>query len=166
MGKKYIGEFKNGIRHGYGTTFFTRGDVYVGEYNNGKRHGLGVFEWENGNRFIGYFKNGKEDGYALKFEKSWGGKSRMLLSNWKNGKLESGSVEDVGNKTGCLKGKCNNGSDNGIYVSQNRLVLGNTNKSIILMKKYSRELGYQSSTLVKCLFGRCSWQSFRKRASQ
>ena len=50
-------------------------------------------------------------------------------------------MEDVGNKTGCLKGKCNNGSDNGIYVSQNRLVLGNTNKSIILIKKYSKELG-------------------------
>mgnify|MGYP007000133668 len=57
------------------------------------------------------------------------------------GKLEIGSVEEVGNKTGCLKGKCNNGSDNGIYVSQNRLVLGNTNTSIILIKKYSRELG-------------------------
>ena len=74
----------------------------MGEYNNGKGMALGI-EWENGNRFIGYFKNGKEDGYALKFEKSWGGKSRMLLSNWKNGKLESGSVEDV-DKTGCLKG--------------------------------------------------------------
>ena len=140
-GQIYIGEFKNGIRHGFGTTYFTRGDVYVGEYNNGKRHGFGVFEWESGNRFIGSFKNGKEDGYALKFEKGWSGKSRILLSNWKDGKMENGSVEDVRNKTGCLKGKCNNGSDNGIYVSQNRLALGNTNKSIILIKKYSRELG-------------------------
>ena len=139
-GQKYIGEFKNGIRHGYGITFFVRGDVYVGKYDKGERHGLGVFEWKNGNRFLGNFKNGKEDGYALKFEKSWGGKSRMLLSKWKEGKLEIGSVEEVGNKTGCLKGKCNNGSDNGIYVSQNRLVLGNTNTSIILIKKYSREL--------------------------
>ena len=33
-----------------------------------------------GRKLTGYFKNGKEDGYALKFEKSWGGKSRMLLS--------------------------------------------------------------------------------------
>ena len=49
-GQKYIGEFKNGIRHGYGTTFFTRGDVYVGEYNNGKRHGL---EYLNGKMEIG-----------------------------------------------------------------------------------------------------------------
>ena len=44
-GQKYIGEFKNGIRHGYGTTFFTRGDVYLGEYNNGKRHGFGAVSY-------------------------------------------------------------------------------------------------------------------------
>ena len=138
-GQEYVGEFKNGVSHGYGQTMFRGGAVYIGEYNNGKRDGFGVFEWKNGNRFIGKFKNGKEDGYALKFEKNWGmstGPTRILTSKWRDGELETGSVEEVGSKTGCLRGECDKSSENGIYVSKNRLVFGNTNKAILITKNY------------------------------
>ncbi|MDC1369137.1 caspase family protein [Cyclobacteriaceae bacterium] len=136
-GQEYVGEFKNGVSHGYGQTWFNGGAVYIGEYNNGERHGFGVFDWKNGNRFIGKFKNGKEDGYALKFEKNGGavtGTSRILTSKWRDGELEIGSVEEIGSKTGCLRGKCDKSSENGIYVSQNRFVFGNTNKAILITK--------------------------------
>ena len=134
-GQEYIGEFKNGNSHGYGQTMYSDGAIYVGEYNNGVRHGLGVFIWKNGNRFIGKFKNGKEDGYALKIEEI-----RTLTNKWKDGELEKGSVEEIGYMIGCLKGKCDKDSKDGIYVSQGRFVVGNINKAIILTKSKQQEI--------------------------
>ena len=57
-GGKYMGEFKNNKRHGYGAYTWASGNKYVGEYKNGKIHGQGTFsrpdgtiihsgEWEN-----------------------------------------------------------------------------------------------------------------------
>ena len=143
-GQEYVGEFKNGKEHGYGQTMFSRYAIYIGEYNNGQRHGFGVYGWGNGNRYIGEFKNGLYHGYALKFEQSGGvvtGKSRILASKWKDGELEIGSVEEVGNKTGCIRGKCDKGSEEGIYVGQDRLfVFGNMNKAVILTKSNYPEI--------------------------
>ncbi len=64
-GHNYVGEFKNGNFHGYGTLIFPEGHKYVGEFKDGKFHGQGYFsimnpnmgghywswydgEWENG----------------------------------------------------------------------------------------------------------------------
>ena len=41
-GDYYIGEFKNGDRHGHGTYSFNDGRKYVGEYENNKRKGKGI----------------------------------------------------------------------------------------------------------------------------
>jgi len=35
-GRKYVGEWKNGKKHGQGTYAFANGDKYVGEYKDGK----------------------------------------------------------------------------------------------------------------------------------
>ena len=37
-GTKYVGEFKNGKRHGHGTLTYSDGAKYVGEYKDGKQH--------------------------------------------------------------------------------------------------------------------------------
>ena len=42
-GDKYVGNFKNGKKHGQGTYTNANGDKHVGEYNNGKRHGQGTY---------------------------------------------------------------------------------------------------------------------------
>ena len=41
---KYIGEFKNGEREGYGRFQDPNGDEYVGQWERGERHGEGVLK--------------------------------------------------------------------------------------------------------------------------
>ena len=49
QGDHYQGEFKNGLKHGFGMYFFSNGDKYVGEYQYGKREGKGTYAFSNGN---------------------------------------------------------------------------------------------------------------------
>lgn len=48
QGDHYQGEFKNGLKHGFGIYFFANGDKYVGEYQYGKRDGKGTYTFSNG----------------------------------------------------------------------------------------------------------------------
>ena len=48
QGDHYQGEFKNGLKHGFGMYFFSNGDKYVGEYQYGKREGKGTYSFTNG----------------------------------------------------------------------------------------------------------------------
>ena len=41
-GDKYVGEWKDGNKHGQGTYTYADGDKYVGELKDGKRHGRGT----------------------------------------------------------------------------------------------------------------------------
>ena len=43
-GNKYVGEFKDGWRHGQGTETYANGNKYVGEWKDSKRHGQGMQE--------------------------------------------------------------------------------------------------------------------------
>ena len=42
-GAKYVGEWKDGKRHGQGTATFANGDSYVGEWKDDKYHGQGTY---------------------------------------------------------------------------------------------------------------------------
>ena len=58
----YIGEFKEGVRDGYGTLYKKdyRKPLYDGEFKDGEYNGLGVLYDDNGEIvFNGRFKNGK-----------------------------------------------------------------------------------------------------------
>ena len=51
-GEKYVGEFRDGKKHGRGAYSWAEksknnsdGDIYVGEFNDGKQHGRGTFIW-------------------------------------------------------------------------------------------------------------------------
>ena len=44
----YIGELKNGKRHGKGTYYWNAGDKYEGEWKNGKRNGYGIMTFADG----------------------------------------------------------------------------------------------------------------------
>ena len=65
-GTKYVGEHKNGKRHGQGTHTWASdmflGDKYVGEWKDGKQHGQGTYTWANGNKYVGKFKDAKRNG--------------------------------------------------------------------------------------------------------
>ncbi len=58
-GNRYVGQFKNGKRHGYGSYQFANGDRYEGEYEEGRREGFGSYQFKKGDRYVGYFSNGK-----------------------------------------------------------------------------------------------------------
>jgi len=58
-GRKYVGEFKNGERHGQGTFTFPNGEIYVGEFKDGLFHGKGSITLKDGTETIGIFKNGE-----------------------------------------------------------------------------------------------------------
>ena len=84
--QKYVGEFKNGKRHGQGTLYLTLGTVlkgtwkndqivegtatfpdgkqYTGTWEFGYRHGKGEMIYPDGRVYTGEFKEGKRTGYG------------------------------------------------------------------------------------------------------
>ena len=64
-GDKYEGEFKNGIREGYGIYYYSNGDKFEGEFKNEIREGFGVFYFSDGILYEGEFKNGIIEGYGI-----------------------------------------------------------------------------------------------------
>ena len=66
-GSTYIGDFKNGLKHGKGRWQKGEGkqiSVYEGDYVNDKKEGFGVFRWASGNVYEGSFKGDERDGHG------------------------------------------------------------------------------------------------------
>lgn len=42
-GKKYEGDFRDGLAHGRGTLTHANGDIYMGEYQTDECHGYGAY---------------------------------------------------------------------------------------------------------------------------
>ena len=61
---KYVGDFKNGNRHGQGAETFAS-EKYVGGFKNGKYHGHGTFTSSKG-EYVGAFKDGLFNGHGIK----------------------------------------------------------------------------------------------------
>ncbi|MDC3141173.1 trypsin-like peptidase domain-containing protein, partial [Alphaproteobacteria bacterium] len=61
-GDKFIGNFKKGKRHGKGKFFYKDGSKYIGDYKNGLRHGKGVATYVSGSKYIGEYRKGKANG--------------------------------------------------------------------------------------------------------
>lgn len=56
-----------GDRHGYGKATLENGDEYRGEYKNGVRHGYGeyTFHDKNGAKYTGYYSDNKKNGTGI-----------------------------------------------------------------------------------------------------
>jgi hypothetical protein len=52
----YVGDYKDGLEHGLGKTFFGHKRRHEGEYLNGKMHGCGKMYYKNGSMFQGKYK--------------------------------------------------------------------------------------------------------------
>ena len=61
-GKKYVGEYKDGKWHGKGTYTSSYGSKYVGEWKDDKRNGQGTYTYANGDKYVGEYKNAKRNG--------------------------------------------------------------------------------------------------------
>lgn len=79
---KYVGEYKNGKRHGHGTYIWACGHKYVGEWKDGKRHGKGEYTSANGNRYVGEWKDGLANGEG---EYTWSNGNKYIGA-WVDGK--------------------------------------------------------------------------------
>ena len=49
------------------TLKYEGGDFYIGETKNGKRHGQGIYHWSNGNYWYGTFSENYRQGYGALF---------------------------------------------------------------------------------------------------
>ena len=71
-GSKYVGEFKDGLFHGQGTTSYAnatlssgiKGSKYVGEFKDGLFHGHGTLVLTDGTQYTGDWKEGKRHGHG------------------------------------------------------------------------------------------------------
>jgi hypothetical protein len=61
-GGKYVGEWKDGLRHGQGTRIYASGGKYVGEWKDGKRNGQGTYTRAKGDKYVGGWKGGWKHG--------------------------------------------------------------------------------------------------------
>ena len=59
------GYFQKDHKQGYGVYKFENGDVYAGEWKDGLRHGYGVLNYQDsGAKFSGFWENDKRTGKA------------------------------------------------------------------------------------------------------
>ena len=53
----FIGEFKNGMKHGKGTIHYYNGDKFVGEFEDGEKNGKGKFTYSSGETSSGTWED-------------------------------------------------------------------------------------------------------------
>jgi len=61
-GNRYVGEFRQGLKHGKGRDMLASGTVYDGDFVNGFWEGQGTLETGTGGTYVGEFKQGMLSG--------------------------------------------------------------------------------------------------------
>ena len=91
-GSVYIGNYKDGRRHGKGTFTWENGNKYKGNWQNGKMSGIGTYIWKNGIKDVGEFKNGALNGFAIRYDE----KGKILKEGiWKDDKFLYAKKESI-----------------------------------------------------------------------
>ncbi|OHS96369.1 hypothetical protein TRFO_10047 [Tritrichomonas foetus] len=62
---KYVGEWKNGKKHGKGRFFIGQNSYYEGEFKDGEINGVGDRYYPNGSHYHGDFVNGEFNGHGI-----------------------------------------------------------------------------------------------------
>ena len=55
---EYLGEYKDGKKHGKGSYTWSDGGIYVGNWKEGKEHGHGTYTSPAGRKYVGEWKDG------------------------------------------------------------------------------------------------------------
>ena len=58
-GREYIGGWRIGLHHGQGTFTYLDGSIYIGGWMQSERHGQGTLIENNGKKYTGQFRNDK-----------------------------------------------------------------------------------------------------------
>ena len=68
---KYLGEHKDGQRHGYGIQLLSDGRQYKGSWNSNRLHGICKETLSNGQSYLVYFDSGKrKENYTIERERT------------------------------------------------------------------------------------------------
>ena len=113
----YIGERKNGKKHGRGKMTYSSGSVYIGNWKNDKKEGQGRMDYSSGSNYVGEWKNGLMDGKGRMnsrfgiYEGEWkeGDKHGKGKMEYRSGRVYEGEWKE-GFKHGKGKMKYRNGS--------------------------------------------------------
>ena len=81
-GNKYIGQFVNGKREGYGIMYFANGGKYEGNWKKGLAEGKGIEYYQNGDRFEGGYHEDEEHGQGVYYFKN----GDRIMGDYINGK--------------------------------------------------------------------------------
>lgn len=91
---RYEGNYKNGLKDGYGKMVFPSGDVYEGMWVENKMCGEGTYTYKaTGDIYSGSWENDKKSG-AGRYE--FGKDMSIFNGTWKDGQMISGSWEFQG----------------------------------------------------------------------
>ena len=63
-GDIYMGESKNDSWNGFGTYISAKGFKYVGEWKDDSNHGVGTYIWANGDKYVGEFRDNYFHGFG------------------------------------------------------------------------------------------------------
>lgn len=105
-GQKYTGDWKDGMRDGYGTYFYSDGSKYIGEFVQNQISGKGTYTWANGDKYTGDWINYERHGSGTYFYAD----GTIEKGRWDHNKF-MGQEQGF---TGCISGDCDNGY--GTYV--------------------------------------------------
>lgn len=85
------GNYKDGMKTGFGKMIFPNGDIYEGEWLEDKIHGEGSYTYKkSGDIYSGSWSNGKKCGQG-RYE--YAADSSQLVGEWVDGDIVSGSWE-------------------------------------------------------------------------
>lgn len=89
---------------GEGVMAYADGSKYEGQFENGKLTGFGSWYYPNSEKYVGNFINGLPSGKGTLYKAN----GAQLSGYWKSGEY-IGNIQEVGIKTGCINGNCQNG---------------------------------------------------------
>jgi hypothetical protein len=115
---KYIGEFVDNKVSGFGKFYYEEGDTYTGYWVNFQANGVGIFKTTKDASYQGYWLNDKQDSFGIE---NWP-RGSSYTGEYKNGNKEGiGLLNFEGN--GGYEGQFEEGSISGIgtfYFNDNR----------------------------------------------
>ena len=76
---EYVGEYKDGKKHGKGRYTWSDGGIYVGNWKDGKEHGHGTYTSPVGRKYVGECREGKP--WNIKIY----GKTGIIIMEYVNG---------------------------------------------------------------------------------
>jgi hypothetical protein len=85
-GEVYVGNFKNGMKHGNGCLQFLDKRVYYGDFKNDKINGYGTLIYPNGDKYVGNFKDEKYNGHGTYISSNGKKVAGIFKDNILNGK--------------------------------------------------------------------------------